>query len=223
MVLALLAKLLGFVIWILTFIDFYSQAPVGVRYFMCLFPNTGLLFCIQVIQQYERRSGKSLSSIFFYTIFLCIAGMVTFSQLYSNVFDYPLYIGLCLLLMLIYSVIYMFLAIYVERLNPGEFGISQPWNYLFKKSYWTKSATVQPTDNSDKIQNGIPNDNHWIELNNMEKKKNPAMSIDHLTKKFGKFEAVKNLSLEFYEGEVCTLLGHNGAGKTTTTFILVGG
>ncbi len=31
-----------------------------------------------------------------------------------------------------------------------------------------------------------------------------------------------NLSLDFYEGEVCTLLGHNGAGKTTTTFILVG-
>jgi len=28
--------------------------------------------------------------------------------------------------------------------------------------------------------------------------------------------------LDFYEGEVCTLLGHNGAGKTTTTFILVG-
>lgn len=31
-----------------------------------------------------------------------------------------------------------------------------------------------------------------------------------------------DLSLEFYPGEVCTLLGHNGAGKTTTTFILVG-
>ncbi len=40
--------------------------------------------------------------------------------------------------------------------------------------------------------------------------------------KFGKFQAVIDLSLDFYEGEVCTLLGHNGAGKTTTTFILVG-
>ena len=49
------------------------------------------------------------------------------------------------------------------------------------------------------------------------------MSINHLTKKFGKFDAVKRLTLEFYEGEVCTLLGHNGAGKTTTTFILVDG
>lgn len=33
---------------------------------------------------------------------------------------------------------------------------------------------------------------------------------------------MNDLSLEFYPGEVCTLLGHNGAGKTTTTFILVG-
>ncbi len=33
---------------------------------------------------------------------------------------------------------------------------------------------------------------------------------------------MSDLSLNFYKGEVCSLLGHNGAGKTTTTFILVG-
>ncbi|CAF4380414.1 unnamed protein product [Rotaria sp. Silwood2] len=118
----------------------------------------------------------------------------------------------------------MFLAIYVERVNPGEFGISQPWNYLFRKSYWT-SSRVQPADignNFSKIHNDTPNNNNWIELNHVEKKKNPSMTIDHLTKTFGNFQAVSNLSLEFYSGEVCTLLGHNGAGKTTTTFILVG-
>ena len=59
---ALLAKLLGFVIWIITFIDFYALVPVGLRYFLCLFPNAGLLFCIQVLQQYERRSGQFIGS-----------------------------------------------------------------------------------------------------------------------------------------------------------------
>ncbi len=110
--------------------------------------------------------------------------MATFQQLYSNIFDYPLYIGVCLLLMLIYSIIYMFLAIYVERLNPGEFGISQPWNYLFKKSYW-KSSAIRPTDIENgfhKIPNGISNQNHWIELKAIKKKKNPTMTIDHLNK-----------------------------------------
>ena len=29
-------------------------------------------------------------------------------------------------------------------------------------------------------------------------------------------EAVKNLSLNFYEGQITAVLGHNGAGKTTT-------
>ncbi|CAF2937617.1 unnamed protein product [Rotaria sp. Silwood2] len=202
------------VLWTVLFVysiqvsTFAVFAPVGLRYFLCFFPNAGLLFCIQVMEQYERRSS----------------GMVTYGELYSNIFVYRLYIGLCLLLMLIYSVIYMFLAIYVERVNPGEFGISQPWNYLFRKSYWT-SSRVQPADignNFSKIHNDTPNNNNWIELNHVEKKKNPSMTIDHLTKTFGNFQAVSNLSLEFYSGEVCTLLGHNGAGKTTTTFILVG-
>ena len=54
----LLAKLLGIVLWIVTFIDFYAGVPIGVRYFLCFFPNTGLLFCIQVMQQFERRSSE---------------------------------------------------------------------------------------------------------------------------------------------------------------------
>lgn len=112
--------------------------------------------------------------------------MATFQQLYTNLFDYPLYIGICLLMMLIYSVIYFFLAIYVERLNPGEFGISQPWNYLFKRSYWSKSA-IRPSNYENGVEkhsNGFSNQTHWIELNTVEKKKTPAMSIDHLTKVF---------------------------------------
>lgn len=166
--LALLAKLVGFVVWIITFIDFYSTTPAGVRYFLCLFPNLGLLSCMSILQQFERRSG----------------GVATFQHLYTNMFDYPLYIGICLLLMLIYSVIYFFLAIYVERLNPGEFGVSQRWNYIFKKSYWT-STKIQPSDldlRSDKDPNGMANTNHWIELNNVGRKRTPAMTIDHLNK-----------------------------------------
>jgi len=202
----LLAKLIGIVFWIVTFIDFYSNVPVVGRYILCFLPNTGLLFCLQIMQQFERRNR----------------GKMTFNDLYSNIFDYPAYVGIYLLMMLIYSVIYILLAIYVERINPGEFGVAQKWNYLFKKSYWKRSSTssVQP---SDAQQNSPRNGNHWIEMNTREKKKTtPSLVVSHLNKKFGKFLAVNDLSLEFYPGEVCTLLGHNGAGKTTTTFILVG-
>lgn len=34
--------------------------------------------------------------------------------------------------------------------------------------------------------------------------------------KRGKKMAVKNLSLNLYEGQITAFLGHNGAGKTTT-------
>ena len=37
-----------------------------------------------------------------------------------------------------------------------------------------------------------------------------------------KVAAVKNLSLNLYEGQITVLLGHNGAGKTTTMTMLTG-
>ncbi len=44
--------------------------------------------------------------------------------------------------------------------------------------------------------------------------------LDNLTKKFGDFVAVDNLSLDVKEGEIIGLLGENGAGKTTTLRML---
>jgi len=45
---------------------------------------------------------------------------------------------------------------------------------------------------------------------------NSILSIKNITKNFGDFTAVKNLSLELPGGSICGLLGPNGAGKTTT-------
>ncbi|HSW58203.1 MAG TPA: ABC transporter ATP-binding protein [Dehalococcoidales bacterium] len=42
------------------------------------------------------------------------------------------------------------------------------------------------------------------------------LEIKNLSKSYGKFQAVKNISLEVYRGEVFGFLGPNGAGKTTT-------
>ena len=42
------------------------------------------------------------------------------------------------------------------------------------------------------------------------------ISIRHLAKRFGHFEAVKDLSLEVHPGDVYGFLGPNGAGKSTT-------
>ena len=48
------------------------------------------------------------------------------------------------------------------------------------------------------------------------------LEVKNLTKNFGKFVAVDNISFSLKEGEILGLLGPNGAGKTTTIQMLLG-
>lgn len=48
-----------------------------------------------------------------------------------------------------------------------------------------------------------------------------VLDVHHLTKTFGKFTAVDDISFSVEEGEIVGLLGPNGAGKTTTIFMLL--
>ena len=47
-----------------------------------------------------------------------------------------------------------------------------------------------------------------------------AIEVNSLTKKFGNFRAVDNISVQVEEGEIFGFLGPNGAGKSTTMMIL---
>jgi len=49
-----------------------------------------------------------------------------------------------------------------------------------------------------------------------------SVSAEKLTKKFGEFIAVNNISFKVYKGEIYGFLGANGAGKTTTIRMLCG-
>src|SRR6266508_5393240 len=49
-----------------------------------------------------------------------------------------------------------------------------------------------------------------------------VLEAEGLTKRFGKREAVSDVSFDVREGEVFGFLGPNGAGKTTTIRMLVG-
>lgn len=50
----------------------------------------------------------------------------------------------------------------------------------------------------------------------------PAIELEHLSKKYQDVTALDNLSLQVAKGELFGLLGPNGAGKTTTISILCG-
>ncbi len=49
-----------------------------------------------------------------------------------------------------------------------------------------------------------------------------AVQVDHLTRMFGRFTAVDNLSFQVQKGEIFGFLGPNGAGKSTTIRMLCG-
>jgi len=49
-----------------------------------------------------------------------------------------------------------------------------------------------------------------------------TLEIKNLTKKFGDFIAVDNMSLSIKEGEIFGFLGSNGAGKSTTINMIAG-
>src|SRR5882762_4230783 len=50
--------------------------------------------------------------------------------------------------------------------------------------------------------------------------KQAIISVQELTKRYGEFEAVKQISFDVYQGEIFGLLGPNGAGKSTTLEII---
>lgn len=52
--------------------------------------------------------------------------------------------------------------------------------------------------------------------------KNAVIQVENLTKRFGDFTAVDNISFEVEKGEIFGFLGANGAGKTTAMRMLCG-
>uniref|UniRef100_A0A8C8A4V0 ABC transporter domain-containing protein n=1 Tax=Oryzias sinensis TaxID=183150 RepID=A0A8C8A4V0_9TELE len=128
-----------------------------------------------------------------------------------------------ILMMLLDAVIYWVLTWYIENVFPGQYGIPRPWYFLFTYSYWFGKTSV-PEDIPDNFKllkrSSVPNE--FLE------KPDPSMkagvSIRNLVKiyKTGKKVAVDGLSVDFYENQITSFLGHNGAGKTTTMSILTG-
>uniref|UniRef100_A0A672RR46 ATP binding cassette subfamily A member 12 n=1 Tax=Sinocyclocheilus grahami TaxID=75366 RepID=A0A672RR46_SINGR len=140
-------------------------------------------------------------------------------------------------LLLIDSVVYFIIGIYIRMVFPGKYGIGVPWYFPVTRSFWTDMFSCC-SRTPKKIGRGLLFTNMMHEQNNTDKSKGKSslagngeedlsglpvgVSLYGLTKTYGNRHAVDNLNLSFYEGHVTSLLGHNGAGKTTTMSLLTG-
>lgn len=133
------------------------------------------------------------------------------------------------------SVIFLLIGLYIDNVFPGMGGTKRPWYYFVTRAYWSPnsvaaSANVPISESEDSKREEMldmeSRDPFFEEVSHdlrAQKNTGECFDIEKMTKKFddGKV-AVKNFTLEIYKGQVFILLGHNGAGKTTALSMLTG-
>ncbi|KAJ3635392.1 hypothetical protein MTP99_008305 [Tenebrio molitor] len=131
--------------------------------------------------------------------------------------DEHITLGAIFLMLIVDTILYLALTLYVEAIFPGEFGVPQHWNFPFSKEYWHNTPAPSGLGTEDNVSN---HDNTHFEK--FTKDLPVGIEIRNLSKSFGSNCVVKNLNLDMYEGHITVLLGHNGAGKTTTISMITG-
>ncbi|RMC22299.1 hypothetical protein DUI87_00611 [Hirundo rustica rustica] len=143
---------------------------------------------------------------------------------WDNFFESPLEedgfsITTSAVMMLFDTFLYGIMTWYIESVFPGQYGIPRPWYFPFTKSYWfgEEAQDRQHPHPDQKGSSEVCKEEEPMHLS-------LGVSIQNLVKVYrdGKKVAVDGLTLNFYEGQITSFLGHNGAGKTTTMSILTG-
>ncbi|XP_027492257.1 ATP-binding cassette sub-family A member 12 [Corapipo altera] len=220
-----IAALVGSLVYILTFFPFIvllvieNHLSFSVKSLLSLLSPTAFSYASQYIARYEAQ-GIGLQ--------------------WDNMYKSPMIgdntsFGWMCWLILIDSFIYFILGWYIRNVFPGRYGMAAPWYFPLLPSYWIEYNGYLPFWNEK--QRGLLFSKLMLRkevtLNNKICAPQPHMepeptdlplgvSLHGITKVYGSKAAVDNLSLNFYEGNITSLLGHNGAGKTTTISILTG-
>ncbi|XP_064371423.1 glucosylceramide transporter ABCA12 isoform X2 [Dromaius novaehollandiae] len=220
-----IAALVGSLVYILTFFPFIvllvieNHLSFSVKSLLSLLSPTAFSYASQYIARYEAQ-GIGLQ--------------------WDNMYKSPMIgdntsFGWMCWLILIDSFIYFILGWYIRNVFPGRYGMAAPWYFPLLPSYWieyngyipfwneklrallfTKLVLRKEATHNDKICAPPPH------LEPEPTDLTLGVSLHGITKIYGSRAAVENLSLNFYEGNITSLLGHNGAGKTTTISILTG-
>lgn len=169
----------------------YDQLELYQKLIMSLLSNTAMAFGFQLIIRLEGSSEGLQWNNFFRGVSV----------------DDSLSIGLLVISLLIAAVLYLMVALYIEKIFPGEYGVPEPWYFPFTRSFWFgQSEYVRITDSSKNVR-----DSECFEEDPYGK--NAGIRISNLRKVYSnKRVAVKGLTLNMFDDDITVLLGHNGAG-----------
>ncbi|XP_023369620.1 ATP-binding cassette sub-family A member 3-like [Otolemur garnettii] len=119
------------------------------------------------------------------------------------------------------ALLYGLVTWYIEAVFPGSYGMPKPWNFFLLRSYWFGNPPEKRPE-INQFYDAVLHDYFEAEPTDLV----PGIQIQNLCKVFRVNNenkvAIKDLSLNLYEGQITVLLGHNGAGKSTTLSILSG-
>ncbi|XP_006872355.1 PREDICTED: ATP-binding cassette sub-family A member 5 [Chrysochloris asiatica] len=145
--------------------------------------------------------------------------------LFSNVAEGPYPLIVTLIMLALNSTFYVLMAVYLDQVIPGEFGLRRSSFYFLKPSYWSKNKRNYKELSEGNV-NGSITFSEIVEPVSSEFLGKEAIRISGIQKAYRKnsetVEALRNLSFDIYEGQITALLGHSGTGKSTLMNILCG-
>uniref|UniRef100_A0A8C3T9R7 Cholesterol transporter ABCA5 n=1 Tax=Chelydra serpentina TaxID=8475 RepID=A0A8C3T9R7_CHESE len=145
--------------------------------------------------------------------------------IFSNLNHGPYPLVISLILLVLDSMFYLLLAVYLDQVIPGEFGLRRTSFFFMKPSFWSKRRRNYKELYESSI-NGSLSFSEMVEPVSSEFQGKEAIRISCVQKTFSKkgetVEALRSLSFDIYEGQITALLGHSGTGKTTLMNILCG-
>nr|QNH67917.1 ATP-binding cassette transporter subfamily A member 3 X1 [Brachionus plicatilis] len=212
------------VIWFFSYLPYifislrYEKMTLGLKVISCFVNNLAMSLGIQLIGMFE---GKG-TGIDFSNWNEGLSVDDTFSLL--NV----------MIIMLANNFINLILLYYFDNVLPGDRGISKGWLFPIEFLLSAKTKRVNSEINLKNMEHDLNTNNGNEDLfdgksnedESIYSNRKIGIKIENISKKFRQLgivkQAVKDLSLNIYEGQISVLLGHNGAGKSTTISMITG-
>lgn len=192
------AILTSAIVWIALYMPFWLSGASMPPMLTCIFSNSAMAHGFVLILQFE-----------------AIQDGIQWSDMWNKpTAETDLTIGSTICFMLGTSFVYLLIALYFEQIFSAKWKTSEKWYFPFSKNFWCSTSVDKRAESNPMISNA--NFETDSETNRV------GIRIQNLCKKYGKVEAINDVTLNVLANNITVLIGHSGAGKTTLISMLIG-